>query len=96
MIQELDALSDELRSLDDAVGKSVASEEIQRLRERVRAREQGDMVIRIGMRTYRIDRDIVKAFPFGMGNFMLAYFRLFNRLQRILRNRKAVKEGSPT
>lgn len=87
IIQELDALSNELRDIDASTGISIASEEIERLRERVRARENGDVVIRIGVRTYRIDRDIVKAFPFGMGNLLLAYFRLFNRYQSVIRRR---------
>src|SRR6266853_522504 len=86
IVQELDSLTDEMRIIDVSIGNSIASEEIERLRQRVRARERGDVVWRLGTRTYRIDRDIIKALPFGMGNLNLAYLRLLERVQERRRN----------
>lgn len=86
IIQELDSLADEMRITDVSIGNSIASEEIERLRQRVRARERGDVVWRLGTRTYSIDRDIIKALPFGMGNLTLAYLRLLERIQKRRRN----------
>jgi len=86
IVQELDSLTDEMRIIDVSIGNSIASEEIERLRQRVRARERGDVVWRLGTRTYRIDRDIIKALPFGMGNLTLAYLRLLERVQERRRN----------
>ena len=82
IVQELDGLAEEMRLIDASVGESIASKEIERLRQRVRARERGDVTLRLGTRTYRIDRDITKALPIGLGNITLAYFRLFERLQQ--------------
>jgi hypothetical protein len=88
ILQELDNLQDELCLLDTQIGESPVSQEIQRLRERVRAKEKGDVIFRYGDRVYRIDRDIVKAFPFGIGNILLAYFRIIEALANYLRLRK--------
>jgi len=76
ILGELNCLDEELKILDEQVGESAASEEIRRLRERVKARGDGDMILRIGTRVYRIDRDIIEALPFGLGNPLLAYFRI--------------------
>jgi hypothetical protein len=81
ILDELTFLDKEVIVLDDNVGKSPASSEIRRLRERVKARNDGDVIIRLGARSYRIDRDIVKALPFGVGNSLLAYFRIAESLQ---------------
>jgi Rad3-related DNA helicase len=84
ILTELDSLDQELRILDEQIGESAASEEIRRLRERVKAKEDGDVVLQIGARTYRIDRDIIKALPFGLGNPLLAYFRIAENLEKWL------------
>jgi hypothetical protein len=82
ILKELDFLESDLRTIDASVGAGVATEEIARLRERIKARDRGDVLIRLGARTVRIDRDMIKAFPFGVGNITLAYLRLIERLQR--------------
>jgi Rad3-related DNA helicase len=55
IVTELDSLDQELKILEEQIGESAASEEIRRLRERVKAREDGDVILRMGTRTYRID-----------------------------------------
>jgi hypothetical protein len=82
ILEELDGLDNELRLLNVQIGQSSVSVEIQRLRDRVRARERGDVVVQIGSRSYSIDRDIIKAFPFGSGNLALASLRLIERFRR--------------
>jgi len=74
--RELDGLDRESAELDVKIGNSGVSDEIARLRSRVRARERGDLVLRLGDRFYRLDRDIVKGLPFGFGNITLAYVKL--------------------
>ncbi len=87
ILQELDSLDQELKLLDVEIGESVANDEIRQLRERVKARQEGDVIFHIGSRVYRVDRDIIKAIPFGFGNILLAYFRLIERLSNSLRNK---------
>lgn len=82
ILTELESLDEELKLLDEQVGESAISEEIRRLRERVKAREDGDVILRIGSKVYRIDRDIIKALPFGLGNPLLAYFRIAEKVQK--------------
>ena len=81
ILDELEFLDQEVASFDQDPDKSYVSSEIRRLRERVKARKDGDVILRIGRRSYRIDRDIIKATPFGLGNSLLAYFRIVEAIQ---------------
>lgn len=82
ILAELENLDRELILIDEQVGESAISEEIRRLRERIKAREDGDVILRLGSRVYRIDRDIIKALPFGLGNPLIAYFRIAEKLEK--------------
>ena len=84
ILAELENLDRELILIDEQVGESPISEEIRRLRERIKAREDGDVILRLGSRVYRIDRDIVKALPFGLANLLIAYFRIAEKLEKAL------------
>jgi hypothetical protein len=85
ILAELENLDRELMLIDEQVGESAISEEIRRLRDRVKAREDGDVILRLGSRVYRIDRDIIKALPFGLGNPLIAYFRIVEKLGKTFR-----------
>jgi hypothetical protein len=87
IIRELKNFDTEAASVEEKITDSPVAEEIKALHERVRARQEGDVVIRLGTRVYRIDRDIIKAFPFGTGNLVLAYFRVMERLLDHVRTR---------
>lgn len=93
ILGELENLDVEIATLESTIGQSVVSEEIERLRERVRARASGDVLLRFGSRVYRIDRDILKALPFGMGNITVAYLRL---LEKIAQRRQSQKLLPPS
>jgi len=82
ILAELENRDRELILIDEQVGESAISEEIRRLRERIKAREDGDVILRLGSRVYRIDRDIIKALPFGLGNPLIAYFRIAEKLAK--------------
>ena len=82
ILAELENLDRELILIDEQVGESAISEEIRRLRERIKAREDGDVILRLGSRVYSIDRDIIKALPFGLGNPLIAYFRIAEKLEK--------------
>ncbi|MBD2302739.1 hypothetical protein [Nostoc sp. FACHB-190] len=82
ILAELENLDREIILIDEQVGESAISEEIRRLRERVKAREDGDVILRLGSRVYRLDRDIIKALPFGLGNPLIAYFRIAEKLEK--------------
>lgn len=84
ILAELENLDRELILIDEQVGESAISEEIRCLRERVKACEDGDVILRLGSRVYRIDRDIIKALPFGLGNPLIAYFRVAEKLEKTL------------
>jgi hypothetical protein len=73
ILAELENLDRELILIDEQVCESAISEEIRRLRERIKAREDGDVILRLGSRVYRIDRDIIAALPL-LGNPLIASF----------------------
>ena len=79
ILDELEFLEQEVATIDRYSEKSYASSEIRRLRERVKARKDSDVIVRIGGRSYRIDRDIIRATPFGES--LLAYFRIAESIQ---------------
>ena len=82
ILAELENLDRELVLIDEQIGESAISDEIRLLRDRVKAREDGDIILRLGSRVYRIDRDIIKALPFGLGNPLIAYFRIAEELEK--------------
>lgn len=96
IVQELDSLTEELRVLGHTAEKSIAHDEIERLRERVRARNRGDVVLRLGSRVYYVNREIIKALPFGVGSLTLAYFRVLDEFSERLRSRRKVESDSPS
>jgi hypothetical protein len=73
ILAELENLDRELILIDEQVGESAISEEIRRLRERIKAREDGDCILRLGSRDYRIDPGFIAALPL-LGNPLIAYF----------------------
>ena len=64
ILKELQAIDAELKSLQIDIEASTVTEEIQRLNERLQARQQGDMVIRFGEAYINVSRDLVRAFAF--------------------------------
>lgn len=81
ILRELENLDDERSLFDKQIGQSAVSEEVQRLRERVRAREKGDVIFHFGSRFYRLDRELIEAIPFRLGTWLLLYFKLLERIQ---------------
>ncbi|GAN74654.1 hypothetical protein Apmu_0200_06 [Acidiphilium multivorum AIU301] len=94
ILVELENLDEEQKTLGLTIGGSNVSKEIARLRERVRARERGDLVIRVGSFVYQIDRDIVKGLPFGAGSLVLAYVKIVQKFLGWMRTRSQTHEGS--
>jgi hypothetical protein len=94
ILRELDSLADESAALELQIGESPVSKEIALLRERVRAREEGDVIFRVGSRFLRIDSDIVKALPLGVGPMLLAYSRIAERLRAWLRRKRRTDHDS--
>jgi len=95
IIQEFESLEKESRDLGEEIGQSTVSEEIRRLRERMRARERGDVVLTLGSRTYRIDRDIISALPIS-GDLLLAGFKLLEQWKGMREKRKTTPKQGPT
>ena len=76
---ELENLDQEQSALGIKIGNSNVSSEIARLRERVRARERGDLVIQLGNSFYQIDRSFLEALPFGKA-LVLPYINIIQKV----------------
>ena len=94
ILSELNNLDIELTTIDATIGNGIASEEIQNLRERVQSRIKGDLSIRLGNKTYNIDKSVVNAIPFGLGHLLVLYFRVIQDLGDRLLNMKLNKDAS--
>jgi len=81
ILAELENLDRELILIDEQVGESAISEEIRRLRERIKAREDGDVILRLGSRVYRIDPGFITALPL-LGNALIVSFRIAEMLEK--------------
>ena len=81
ILAELENLDRELILIDELVGESAISEEIRRLRERIKAREDGDVILRLGSRVYRIDPGFITALPL-LGNALIVSFRIAEMLEK--------------
>jgi hypothetical protein len=89
-LDELRALDEEERTLGEKIQASPVQEAIQQLHERVKARQSGDPVLRIGSRSYRIHRDLILGItPFGLGRVILAYLRFLESVAERRRKRSA-------
>lgn len=84
ILGELRALDKVASELGQSSGQSAVSDEIRRLRERIEARERGDVVVNFGGQTYRIDQSIVMAIPI-IGDMLLGYCFLVERMFRRLK-----------
>ena len=87
ILEELDELDREVSNLDQEIEKSTVSEEIRQLRERVEARRRGDVVVSLGARRYRIDREIIRVLP--LGDLLLGSLYFGEWLTRRAKTRRA-------
>jgi hypothetical protein len=81
ILAELENLDRELILIDEQVGESAISEEIRRLRERIKAREDGDFILRLGSRDYRIDPGFFTPLPL-LSYLLIASFWLAEKLEK--------------
>lgn len=79
ILDELGGLDEEIAAMDVKVGKSDAIDSIRELRERLRKRKSGDVILRLGSKVYRIDRDFLRLMPFGFGIILYYYLSLLER-----------------
>ena len=80
ILDELRQIDSELESLNINIESSPAAEQVQLLHERLEARREGDQIIRLGTRQYRLNRDLILALPFG--RLWLALFRMIETSSR--------------
>src|SRR5215210_2747906 len=80
VLEALEAVEDELRSLEVDIEASTVKEEIQRLNERLRARQRGDIVVRLGDTYVEVSRDLVRSLPLFPGIFTEVMLRFTEAL----------------
>lgn len=74
ILKELDIIESEIESFDESI-EGVPANEVRKLRERVQAKQRGDVVIRIGRFQFIIEREqIVNTPVFGYWLYLLLKF----------------------
>jgi hypothetical protein len=94
VLDALVAVEDELRSLEVDIEASTVKEEIERLNERLRARQRGDIVVRLGDTYVEVSRDLVRSLPLFPGIFTEGMLRFTEALaEGIIRLPEYVSEA---
>jgi hypothetical protein len=89
ILSELEAIDAELSSLKISPGP--VTEEITKLRARIRARQDGDLVFRIGSRHFVLKRDIFVGLPYG--GVVFENFTLLLRMKKFVGRLFSPKRG---
>lgn len=81
ILEELQAVERELDNLEIDIEASTVREEINRLNERLRARQRGDTIIRLGETYVRVNHELIRSLPLSAllllpGVFAEGMFRL--------------------
>ena len=80
ILGELEAIDNELSTLDAEIEISSAQDAVQILNERLVARRRGDIVIRLGTRHFYLNRNLILSLP--MGRFLLFNLQVAESLMR--------------
>lgn len=78
ILSELDTVDSSLAKLDVDFNPDISSKEVVELYERLKARQRGDIVLRIGKQYFRFSRLTFERLPFG--SMAWHYFKLFEWL----------------
>jgi hypothetical protein len=81
ILDELEAIDEELQSLKIQTGP--ASDEIRRLQGRIHARQEGELIFRLGDRHFILKRETLRSMPYG--SFVFEYFRVIQKATDALR-----------
>lgn len=84
IIEELDCVESELTAFKEQEISGVPVEEVNKLRERIRAKRSGDIVIRIGRSQFIIEREQILHTPF-FGFWLYALLKFWEDLDAALR-----------
>ena len=74
LVAELEALDNEMSTIDSEIDNSSVKEIVSNLSERLGARKRGDIVLNIAGRYVTLSRDFILSMP--MGRLLLSYFQL--------------------
>jgi hypothetical protein len=87
LLNEIDVLENELKQINDSYSSSITLKEIEKIRDRIEAKKEGKLFIKIGKKEYEIATQYLNFFPSFLREFIIAYIKLLNKIS----NRKKRK-----
>lgn len=79
LINEIDIIENELKQINNSYLSSISLKEIEKIRDRIEAKREGKIFLKIGKKEYEIDREFFPEF-FPLRGFISAYIKLLNSI----------------
>lgn len=86
-LNEIDILEKELKQINESYSSSISIKEIEKIRDRIEAKKEGKLFLKIGKKEYEIATEYLILFPHFLRELIIAYIRLLNKIS----NRKKKK-----
>jgi hypothetical protein len=83
ILKELDIIEEEIKILSERKIQGFSIDEVTKLRTRIEAKKQGNIIIEIGNLRYVLEKENVLLIPF-FGDFIFLYVKLFVLLREII------------
>lgn len=88
LLNEIDVLENELKQINDSYSSSITLKEIEKIRDRIEAKREGKLFLKIGRKEYEIDTEYLNFFPFFVRGFIITYIKLLNKISNRQKRKK--------
>ena len=79
-LNEIDILEKELKQINDSYSSSISIKEIEKIRDRIEAKKEGKLFLKIGKKEYEIATEYLIPFPHFLRELIIAYIKLLNKI----------------
>lgn len=86
LLNEIDILENELKQINDSYSSSISLKEIAKIRDRIEAKREGKLFLKIGKREFEINTKILGAFIDP--DIIIAFSKQLNTISNILKRKK--------
>ncbi|MCK5108704.1 MAG: hypothetical protein KAR25_03350 [Methanosarcinales archaeon] len=80
LLNEIDILENELNQINDSYSSSISLKEIEKIRDRIEAKREGKLFLKIGGKEYEIATEYLNFYPPFLLEFTNAYIKLLNKI----------------
>ena len=80
ILKEIDIIEKELKRINNTYSSSVSLKEFEKIRERIKAKREGELFLKIGKEEYKIKEEYLLLFPRFFREFITGYVMILNNL----------------